>query len=925
MSENKNFDAFNDEVDAILAEARAMRESEKISENAKKFKNRAPMEEIFSNTTREVRRTNQTPQEAEEKFKKLKESKNRTTIDAQKVFEQIDEDEKIKEIARLKEQREKEENEPKKVTVVSLKPEYGEGTVVSQDIIEDAQQLNIKPVEFKDVEDIDVEISEKGETAPQPTDESDNDANIESKKIKKKKSRFEQLFGKPKLDPETVNRVESKVPAYIANDDKKTINIKAGKFTEVVKTEYEEYLKSPDPSISKSYKPFSVIEKSEPKQISEKNQEKTHKQNKPHKNQATDINQEREKRNRAKNFEPQKKEVKEVPLIDKEDDISEKSFSQKFMELFTPNANDKSVEETVVTVDDYQSAEDEKSVMEEINGNIKKLFFQSVITAVITVFSLVVMIIQNAFPNVLSSAIPYAEYMVAVFNLLTVLLACFFNRVTIVNGITPLFRFKGNCDTALSVAAIAVTFQCSVSFINAKDFFDGKQNYYAFILLLGFLLNCVGKLIMVLRVKNNFRFIIAKTPAYAGKIYTNETDAAKMMSGTLSHKPFIAYQHRTDFLSNFLKISYAPDPSEEMAGKIAPITIICSLLVAIVYAIIHKTFTGSVTTLSVMMIISVPLSTLLAVNIPMFRLCKRSLKNNAMIAGYLSVKQFCDTKAIMVDSFEIYPKGSIVLEGIKPFVQTNIDNTILAVSEMMKEANCPQGMIFDEFREENLYKLPKVESVMYEEKLGLVGWVDGERILVGKKELLAKYGVRIPQDTNEDYYTSKNKQVTYIARSGELLAMLITVYKASLKVATEFQQAESNGMSILIRTTDCNITSDLIADSFGVFYRTVKVLSTGLGNVCKEVSERKEESSRAYLATRGRFVSLCNAVNGCVKMKSNISLAVIIQAVAVIFGIIVVATMALYASVEPLGTVEILLYSIFWIVASIAAPLIQKP
>ena len=125
--------------------------------------------------------------------------------------------------------------------------------------------------------------------------------------------------------------------------------------------------------------------------------------------------------------------------------------------------------------------------------------------------------------------------------------------------------------------------------------------------------------------------------------------------------------------------------------------------------------------------------------------------------------------------------------------------------------------------------------------------------------------------------------------------------------------------------TYCNVTADLIAEDFGIFFRSVKVLSTGLGNVCQEISSQKEDSSRAYLATRGSFLPFIRAISGCVRMKSNISLTVVIQLIGLILGVLITATITLCSGVHSLDSIKILLYLIFWGVAAVVAPLIQKP
>ena len=139
------------------------------------------------------------------------------------------------------------------------------------------------------------------------------------------------------------------------------------------------------------------------------------------------------------------------------------------------------------------------------------------------------------------------------------------------------------------------------------------------------------------------------------------------------------------------------------------------------------------------------------------------------------------------------------------------------------------------------------------------------------------------------------------------------------------QRAELNGISFLIRTTDFNITNDLVAEQYNLFYRSIKVLPTGLGNVLKEARSARDETSRSYLITGGKASSLARAVSGCVKIKHNISLAIIIQLIAVILGILIAATLVLYAGVGVMGSLEVLIYTLFWSAAAVFAPAVQKP
>ena len=676
----------------------------------------------------------------------------------------------------------------------------------------------------------------------------------------------------------------AKVPVYRPDEPRNILNVKAGRFSEVVANEYEEYVRSKNPSV------IAHVLRPEPTIVDEEiaPTEEKHKDNRP---------------------------------------IGEKVISA-LVGIFSKDEsddNDTVKEENSKPVEDYTGEEDEKSILYELNHNIRKLFMRSLLSGIIAAVVVVLTIVTRIFPSAICSAVPFAPaaYAILLFVLMTASLVL--NRVAMMSGLSPLVHIKGNSDTAVAVAGAAGMIQIIVSFFCLGDLNGFHVNYYTVIPMLAFFANNVGKLYMVLRVKDNFKFVSSKGQKYASKIYNNESVAMQMMSGTAADRPIIAYQHKTEFPSNFLKISYAPDPSEDLASKLAPITTIASIIIAVMYGVVKLSFADALNAFALITAVSVPVATLLSVNAPVRKLCKTLLSYGSMLSGYPSVKQFCDSTAIMIDANELFPAESISLEGIKTFEDYSIDESLLCGIAILKEAQNPIANAFDSVVAETEETLPEVESVLYEDEIGLVGWIKSERILVGSRTLMEKYSVEVPNMEYEEKYTSQGRQVTYLSRAGRLVAMFVTRYTPDAQLKAEMQRAETNGISFLIRTTDYNVTNDLVAKLYDLFYRSIKVLPTGLGNVLREAEDTVEETSRSYLITNGKAASLARAVTGCVKIKHNISLSIIIQLIAVIFGLLVASTLSLYAGVQVMGSLEVLIYALFWGAAAVFAPAVQKP
>lgn len=874
------------EIESILEETHYLADQERMEQTAQKYRAKPKIEEIFSNADKKPRLKNTNPLDESEPdtSNSIVGDKTAATMQAELIMDGNDDDlvtpeqlkaEAEKKAAEKAEKAKREYEEAKKKAaeeenkIVTLTPEYDENTEFSGEVLGEVDQFRDE-AEIKSYHTIDIDIPE--------------DKPKEKTETKEKKEASQTPVHQFPNTEKPPRKVVAKVPVYRPDEPRNILNVKAGRFSEAVANEYEEYVRSKNPSV------IAHVLRPEPTIVDEEiaPTEEKHKDNRP---------------------------------------ISEKVISA-LVGIFSKDEsddNDTVKEENSKPVEDYTGEKDEKSILYELNHNIRKLFMRSLLSGIIAAVVVVLTIVTRIFPNAICSAVPFAPAAYAILLFILMAASLVLNRVAMLSGLSPLVHIKGNSDTAVAVAGAAGMVQIIVSFFCLGDLNGFHVNYYTVIPMLAFFANNVGKLYMVLRVKDNFKFVSSKGQKYASKIYNNESVAMQMMSGTAADRPIIAYQHKTEFPSNFLKISYAPDPSEDLASKLAPITTIASIIIAVMYGVVKLSFADALNAFALITAVSVPVATLLSVNAPVRKLCKTLLSYGSMLSGYPSVKQFCDSTAIMIDANELFPAESISLEGIKTFEDYGIDESLLCGIAILKEAQNPIANAFDSVVAETEETLPEVESVLYEDEIGLVGWIKSERILVGSRTLMEKYSVEVPNMEYEEKYTSQGRQVTYLSRAGRLVAMFVTRYTPDAQLKAEMQRAETNGISFLIRTTDYNVTNDLVAKLYDLFYRSIKVLPTGLGNVLREAEDTVEETSRSYLITNGKAASLARAVTGCVKIKHNISLSIIIQLIAVIFGLLVASTLSLYAGVQVMGSLEVLIYALFWGAAAVFAPAVQKP
>ena len=599
---------------------------------------------------------------------------------------------------------------------------------------------------------------------------------------------------------------------------------------------------------------------------------------------------------------------------------------RKEEDLAQAQMSDMPEEDTGEAIDDYTGPEDAKSISRELKGDMQELTLRMLITGVCTVLLAIVnMIFGGSF-----AATPVGEWGSAPMVYLVLTLVFFLVSVgicyrTIGNGLKALFAFNANSDSAAAVAAVAALAQTVCALFFASDLAEGKLHLYAVVVSAILFVNAAGKQTMLRRIHSNFRFVSSKEQKYSVRLFDDYNTALKMTKDCVAEKPVLSYQCKTGFLKRFLEFSYNPDPAEAASQFLAPIGLIASLVLCIASLLITRSVPVALSALAAAACACVAVGNMLAINLPVSRLCKTARRAGAMIVGYEGVEELGNVNAVLVDAGEIFPLGTVVLNGIKTFGnRQGAEEAIMAASALMKEVGGPLSGVFEQVISENEDSLPEVEGVSYEDGNGIVGYVDGKRVYIGNRSLLMNHRLEAPAREEENQYVSGNKQVVYLAVDTRVCAMMILTYSADRRKKNELQRLEDNGVSIVVRTTDMNVTPQLLSRLFGIDTASVCVLGSQLGEVGKQLMEEEIPRADAKVATKGRMESLLSVVSACVGERRNVGLIVALQSAAVILGFVVVAFLACFGGMKQLTSFVLFTFQLFWLLIILIIPKLRK-
>lgn len=510
------------------------------------------------------------------------------------------------------------------------------------------------------------------------------------------------------------------------------------------------------------------------------------------------------------------------------------------------------------------------------------------------------------------------------------LIACFVAYNVIFSGIKNLFTLKADSDT-ISVLAITASVVSGIVLLVDDDLARGG-NFHLYIAaaILSLLINTLGKLLLMSRTERNFKYVSGDYEKYAVTMVEDEEAALKFTNGAVNEYPCLATMKKTEFVKDFLKNSYSTDITDSYSRKFAPFMLIGSVLIAVIGALLDKNASGTTATLvSAFSILSGTLSLcsaialMLVVNVPLARASKKYLQSSGVMLGYSSVDEFSETNSVLVGVEQLFPEGSVELVNLKTMSTTIIEECILLAGSLACQAGSVLKPTFYKILKGKTEMLYPVESYIYEDGLGLSGWIENKRVLLGTRELMENHSIEgIPSVAKEREY-AKGNLVIYLSISGVVSALFVVRAKGSANVSKWLRELEKQNITVILRSVDSFISLNFLAEVFRVNPDLFKLMPF------RDYKEYDKQTSyvpkmSASMLCSGKFQSLAMLITGSKRIQLLALVGITIQMASAILGAVIALIMALLGSFSQLTSSVVLCYNLVWILVTLIAQQMRK-
>ena len=501
-------------------------------------------------------------------------------------------------------------------------------------------------------------------------------------------------------------------------------------------------------------------------------------------------------------------------------------------------------------------------------------------------------------------------------NTILAIVAVGFSYSVIVNGIKSIFSRRPDSDSVAALNMIAAILAGLVTLLDPESLKASFFHIYTSSAILGMLCNTLGKLCIVRRTQRNFEFVAETENFSAVELVDDDQTVAYLTNGSAGKRKELAVMRRTGFIKDFMKNSYSSDLADSYAEKTTPLMLAAALAVGLLSIVFEKNSSGAAEKLFVFLAsvsgtlaISSSVGLALIVNRPMAKASKRLSEYSGVILGYSSVEEFAEVNSVVIDSGHLFPTGTVEFVNLKMLGSVMIDQAIIYAASMAQAGRSVTIPAFYKMLRGKSDMILGVKGCASEDNLGVSGWIENKRVLLGSRKLMERHGVEgMPSESAEENFADGNG-IMYLAVSGQAAMMFAVQLSVGPAAERWVQEMEDESIDIHVRCSDGFITRELLSQLFDISASSIRLLPSACDGDCEQLMEYKESVSASMFCS-GHLPSFSMLLVAAKRLKFVANMGVALQYGAMVLGIVISVIMMLTGSFAQITPTIVVIYNL---------------
>lgn len=398
-------------------------------------------------------------------------------------------------------------------------------------------------------------------------------------------------------------------------------------------------------------------------------------------------------------------------------------------------------------------------------------------------------------------------------------------------------------------------------------------------------------------------------------IYSLGRDTDKLAAGISSSKePTILCASEVEVPDSFMDSSTIKDKQDNFMKYAIPCMLVLSVICAVIAKMTYGTWIAFSTAFVSAALLTAP-AFISFVLITLISNANTSLnRSGCEILGYEAVEYIDNTDAIVLDTADIFTGEISKFHIINSRSPVDTVHAFEIVCGVILESEGVLKKEVEGFIKEQKLSVPEVESLEYEEKLGLSCWVEDKRVLLGTRQMMTEHNLEVPPEYIETAYKNEGKKIFYLAVDSLVIAMFCAEYFIGRIAKNQLEKIYHTGIILMLMTTDPHIDEVFVSNSIGVDVSSIKTVnSTGMETIKKSI-DKTAKQKRTGLIFKRNVAGLLRVINTAFRLYDVQSLTMLIQAISIGFAFAISAVLNIVATSFFVSHIMIIAYHLLWTV-----------
>lgn len=424
---------------------------------------------------------------------------------------------------------------------------------------------------------------------------------------------------------------------------------------------------------------------------------------------------------------------------------------------------------------------------------------------------------------------------------------------------------------------------------------------------------------------NNFRLINYPHEKRGMMLIDDVPTTFAMAHRAIDGDALIAAPQKASFIKNFMKNSTV---DRDMLSKVRIVfifsAVIC-MLCGLAVGTYHQSFISGAISFANISAIFCPLITFGVNTLPLNSAAKRLERYKAAIFGVKAASKIEEANAIAIDCDTLFPKGSVKLNSLKILQENDMQETIAIAAAITQTIGSPLYPIFKAAMDTNdSLNFPEADTIKYEDRLGITGWVGNSRVFIGNRALMLAHEIEVP-DMQIDKEILKNGYFpVYLAKDKKACALFSVKYVPDVTITKELKRVTNMGITVLINNCDQNLSEEMISDYFDIYSDSVKIMSGSGVHMYKNATAETEELDCGAVFTN-KASAMCGIMGCCVKIKRAVTLLTVACIASAVVGVILFAYKYFGTAELFISGGDLVLYQLISLAVTLVSYFFTKP